>query len=158
MMPVEDLRAHLHYEPSTGEFRWKILSGSRRAGVRADRSSKRGYRRINFRGKDLSAHRVAFAIMTGEWPTLFIDHRNGVKSDNRWGNLRQATPTQNNANAPGRGELAKGVTRRGWGKYQAQIKVSGRNIYLGVFEDEAAAAEAYARAAKQHYGEFARSA
>ncbi|WP_443082772.1 HNH endonuclease [Variovorax sp. PAMC 28711] len=26
--------------------------------------------------------------MTGSWPVSTIDHRNGIKDDNRWDNLR----------------------------------------------------------------------
>jgi len=36
--------------------------------------------------------------MTGEFPAIHIDHIDGVTSNNKWSNLRQATPSQNAQN------------------------------------------------------------
>lgn len=41
------------------------------------------------------------------------------------------------------------------GKYYAKIRVSGKNIHLGVFESCEDAAHAYANAATAAYGQFA---
>ena len=42
-------------------------------------------------------------------------------------------------------------------KWQAGIKVNGKFIYLGLFNDPKEAHEAYIKAAKKHFGEFANS-
>jgi hypothetical protein len=41
-------------------------------------------------------------------------------------------------------------------KYQANIQVEGEKIYLGTFATIEEASAAYAEAARQHFGEFAR--
>lgn len=43
------------------------------------------------------------------------------------------------------------------GKYQAQIKVNYRSIYLGLFPTARAAHAAYIAAARKYFGEFARA-
>jgi hypothetical protein len=42
------------------------------------------------------------------------------------------------------------------GKWAARIRVDGRAKHIGVYDDEAAAAKAYDRAACEYYKEFAR--
>jgi hypothetical protein len=40
-------------------------------------------------------------------------------------------------------------------RWRARIRVNGRRIYLGSFENELDAAKAYDSAAKKHHGQFA---
>lgn len=89
-----------------------------------------------------------------------IDHVNGDGLDNRRCNLRYANGSQNQAN---RHDLAtntsgfRGVTfHRQRGKWQAQIKVDGKNHYLGLFTSPEAAAAAYDEKAGEYFGEYAR--
>lgn len=91
---------------------------------------------------------------------LIVDHINGNALDNRRCNLRVCTVRENaynrkpNANSSSQ---YRGVTWLGHkGKWQAGIKVDGRNHHLGQFDDEKAAARAYDRAAALHFGEYAR--
>jgi len=49
---------------------------------------------LDGRARILLSHRVAFALMAGRWPERDINHRNGVRNDNRWSNLREATHAQ----------------------------------------------------------------
>jgi hypothetical protein len=89
---------------------------------------------------------------------VMVDHKNGDTLDNRRGNLRAATRSQNGANS---GKHAgkwsseyKGVT---WDKRKHKwiAKIGQRTI--GRFESEEDAAEAYNKAAIQKYGEYART-
>lgn len=86
------------------------------------------------------AHRVAWAMWTGEHPKDQIDHINGDRADNRIANLRDVSQTQNNWNRRNQGDWPKGVY---WNvekqKFQAQIAVDGKNRFLGRFDspDEA---------------------
>lgn len=95
-------------------------------------------------------------LITG-WPET--DHRNHDGLDNRWENLRPATRPLNGANQlPVRGGTSrfKGVRRKsGRNRWDAQIKIDGRQQHLGSFASEAAAARAYDAAALTAWGEFA---
>jgi len=88
-----------------------------------------------------------------------VDHINGDTLDNRRGNLRQCTVTENNRNV--RMQRAnrsgyKGVVKDSTNRWKAQIKTRGRTIYLGSFTTPEAAALAYNDAARSAFGEFAR--
>lgn len=98
--------------------------------------------------------------MTGAWPKHQIDHRDLNSLNNRWGNLRAATQSQNQANKPPRGKSGvKGVFWHAKNKkWFSMITKDRKNIYLGTFDTIAEAAAIYALAAKDLHGEFARVA
>jgi hypothetical protein len=87
-----------------------------------------------------------------------IDHRNGIKLDNRRDNLRRANQSQNNGNAKKFKKACtsryKGVSRvnEGW---TAKIQYEGRKKHLGTFSIEEEAAVAYDEAARRTFGEYA---
>ena len=90
--------------------------------------------------------------------TLYIDHINGNKLDNRKTNLRMVNEQQSASNRPkmsGCQIKYKGVTRNR-GKFRANIYPNGKKVNLGTFLTEIEAALAYKIAAKNYYGEFAR--
>lgn len=105
-------------------------------------------------------HRVILERMTGRSlvKTEFTDHVNGDKLDNRRENLRIASNSENQRN---RGKPSnntssyKGVSwHRSAGKWQAQIMVNGKSMYLGLFTTPEAAHEAYTATAEKLHGEF----
>lgn len=100
MLTQAHLQQILEYEPSTGEFRWKVFRNAHGAkqGDIAGGVNAIGYRAICINYKLYAAHRLAWIIMTGSWPSSEIDHINGVRDDNRWVNLREATSSQNKHN------------------------------------------------------------
>lgn len=156
---AELLGAAIEYFPDTGLFRWKISPAQNVfAGSVAGSFDNKGYWRIKYKERAYRAHRIAWLLMTGEWPTEQIDHRNLVKSDNRWCNLREATNSQNKANSKGLGRFPKGVYLHQRGKFGARIKSNGKERHLGYFQTAEEAAAAYAAAAKEYFGEFARTA
>lgn len=97
--------------------------------------------------------------MTGSFGRSTIDHRDGDPANNRWNNLRKATPAQNCANRRRQQNNASGfkgvVAYRG--KWRAVITKNGRPTMLGTFESPAAAHAAYVAAARKLFGEFARA-
>lgn len=93
------------------------------------------------------------------WPE--VDHANGDGLDNRRANLRRATRTQNNANARLRRNNTSGFKGVSWdkrtGRWMAGIRIDYRQRYLGRFDSPEEAARAYDTAARQLFGEFART-
>lgn len=111
----------------------------------------RGYRRINVDGVSVAAHRAAWALKTGAWPAMDIDHEDGVGDHNWWINLRLATDEQNQANARLKKTNTsgfKGVSRVRSGRWQANIWYKKRSIYLGRFDTPEEAHAAYLKSAR----------
>ena len=156
------LREILDYHPDTGVFTWRLkIARGVVVGNVAGSTRSSEYVRIVIDRCNYSAHRLAWLYMTGEWPKNQIDHINGVKTDNRFTNLREATISENarNRGRPKKGAARglKGVTfRASRGKWEAQIMPHGRSIFLGMFDNAEAAHAAYCAAAEKYYGSFAK--
>lgn len=158
------LHALFHYDPLTGIFTSKRGRRVGRAAGCRD-MSKRGYVRLsipvgNGRYIQIYAHRAAWQYVYGSEPDIDVDHRNGVRWDNRLENLRLADRNQNQWNYPTpktNTTGAKGVRLCATtGKYRAQIRHFNKRIYLGSFDTIEAAAQAYNQKAAELFGEFMR--
>jgi hypothetical protein len=106
------------------------------------------------RKRDVLMHRLIMRAKRGQQ----IDHWDRNTLNNQKGNLRFSNQSQNVANSsPSSCNTSgfKGVTLYRNGKWQAQLMVNGKNLYLGRFETPAEAALAYDTAALSHFGEFA---
>lgn len=160
------LRMLLEYDAQTGDLRWKPRSGdyfkdgamsakskhkswsSRFSGMKAFTAiNSAGYLCSRVNGANLVAHRVAWVIHFGEWPSGHIDHINGIRTDNRISNLRDVQRSDNSKNRrPNRGKksgLPHGVTcRHGW-QYLARIRKDGVSHLIGVFTTPEEAKAAY---------------
>lgn len=170
----------LRYEPDTGELYWKHRPtslftstdkrgadwaaanwNSRHAGKPAFTAvGAHGYRCGRLQGAGLLLHRVAFVLMTGDWPTHELDHINGDRLDNRWCNLRKATRNQNARNTKGYSKTSPylGVS---WNSrlngYMARVYHNGTNHYCGFsVDDPTRLAKQRDKKAKELFGEYAR--
>lgn len=155
------LQELLEYNPSTGEFFWKVSFNNVKTGDRAGSVYTNGYRYIQVDGQDYRAGRLAWFFVTGEDPDVFVDHKNQVRDDNRFINLRLATNSQNQANAFWRTNTSgiKGVCwQQSRQKWIAQITVDGKRRNLGRFDSILEAAYVYKAAALEAWGEHARVA
>ena len=89
-----------------------------------------------------------------------VDHKNHNTLDNRKRNLRLCTNTQNQQNqlvrATGTSRYKGVCLHKASCKWQAQIKINGKDCYIGIFKKEENAARAYDKKAREIFGEFAK--
>jgi hypothetical protein len=141
----------LDYAPETGKFCWKVRRKAHGGYVLPDdvagHLSDRGYVFIGIDGVIYRAHRLAWLYVTGLMPDTQIDHVNGDRADNRWGNLRSATNALNaqNLRRPHRDNRTGylGVTKHAGGKFAAHISIDGKVRHIGLFADAISAHKAY---------------
>jgi hypothetical protein len=107
--------------------------------------------------KDVHIHLSHFILRLPN--STQIDHRFHNKLDNRRSRLRPCTPSQNSCNQkprkrPTSSSQFKGVDRVR-SRFTARIRLNYQYHYIGAFDDEIAAAEAYDFMALKLHGEFA---
>lgn len=158
---IDYLHKRLGYEPSTGKLFWRDCEEmpkkwrTRWAGKEAFTAlSSHGYRQGDIDHVRFKAHRVIWALHTGEWPADQIDHINGVRDDNHIINLRVVTRQENGRNKSMLRNNTSGVCGVDWnkakGKWRARIKIDGRFKHLGYFTAIDAAAAARAEASRRY--------
>jgi len=153
MLTQERLKIFLYYDAENGHFINRVRRGSRGApGAVSGSITKNGYVEVQVLGKRYYAHRLAWFYVHGIWPPQ-VDHCNGVRSDNRLANLRAADALCNAQNLPLRNKNTSGFTGafRMRGKWRAQIKIAGKQRFLGAFDTPEAAHEAYVRAKREFH-------
>jgi HNH endonuclease len=123
------------------QFRWH-----------AKEARGRFYAATTVAGRIVTMHQLLMDPPRGK----VVDHIDGNGLNNRRDNLRICTPQQNRRNTRPRRKSSAflGVSRRG-DKYAARIKHNDRELYLGTFDDEIAAARARDCQAKELFGPFA---
>lgn len=145
-----------------GALYWKIPQGAANSFDLAGTVRDDGRRQIGIHGKKYKAHRLIFLYHHGYLPE-FLDHIDGDPANNNIINLCPATLSQNqwhrksveSYNGESTSSRFKGVVfHRQRQKWQAQIQINGERKYLGYFDSEIGAAEAYNDAATEFHGEF----
>jgi hypothetical protein len=139
MLTYQYLKEILFYEPETGLFFWKIRKAYNiKAGSVAGTLHKSGYIYISVDNKCQKAHRLAWFYMTGEMPTQYIDHINRIANDNRFANLRLASPKQNCENCKMYKSNASGFRgvsfHKASNKWRATLSHNKKQIHLGIFD------------------------
>jgi hypothetical protein len=155
------------FDPAVGVFIWRWRTDIRGgwnelcAGNVAGRLDSYGYCQISVDSQRYERSRLCWLWVTGEWPPE-LDHRNTVRDDDRFDNLRPADRYQNLSNRGPQRNSRSGMKGVFWLKrnrrWMAQIKARSVVHYLGLFDSKEEAAAAYAAAAAKHHGEFARTA
>lgn len=150
------LRELLHYDPETGVFTRKVRTSNRIAvGDVAGTLRPDGYTKISVLNKSYLAHRLAWLYVHGEWPKDQVDHRNGIRTDNRIANLRDLSGTlnQQNQRAAHSRNKSSGLLGASWdkrkGKWVAQISSTRTSRHIGYFETAKEAAAAYLEAKRR---------
>ena len=110
---------------------------------RSSNPNNQGYIRIQIGEKPYQAHRLILEAFVGE-SEQEVDHIDRNKSNNNFENLRYCSRTENNLNRDCC-DNAKGYY---WhkNKWRAQIRIDGKNTYLGNFDNEHEARTAFLEA------------
>ncbi len=128
----------LHYEPSTGKLTWNIGRRKCNAYAEAGTLDSHGYRQVMVEGRQYAGHRLIWFWMTGRWPRHEVDHKNRVRDDNRWVNLREATTGEQRQNQKERSDASSGFRGVGYleakNKWLARIALQGRRRHLGLHD------------------------
>jgi hypothetical protein len=97
-----------------------------------------GYIKIMINKKEHKAHRLIFLYHHGYLPDE-IDHIDGDRANNLISNLRECTREQNTRNSKIPSTNKSGVKGVYWHtqhkKWYAQLTVSGKQMFLGLFDD-----------------------
>ena len=157
------LKQCIDYNPETGEFKWKITESNNIYGndafcVHTDRNNVITLRTVIL-CKGYMTNRLIVFWMTGYMPS---PNRIVMNIDNnalnlKWSNIKVGSQSEANMKNRNIGNLAsKGVYfNKKCNKYCAQIKINGKQKYLGLFKTEAEAHAAYMKAARKRHSELA---
>ena len=145
------VRELLNYDPISGVVTRKVsIARCVRVGdVAGTLQKSTGYRRICVDGRVYREHRIMWLHAHGAWPAGEVDHINGMRSDNRIENLRDASRAINRQNLKSAqsnnttsGML--GVTwKKSHKKWVASIRVDGLLRQIGYFSAKEDAHNAY---------------
>ena len=147
----EELKSLLEYDPLEGTFRWTNNAFHRVAGKPAGNNCKKDvYAYIMINKNNWLAHRLAWFLYYGYYPTVMIDHRDRNRANNKIDNLKEVTGTENNQNLSLPIDNKSGVCGVHYDiprqKWKAQIKINGKTINIGRytnFQDAVDAREEY---------------
>lgn len=131
------------YNPDNGD----VISHT---GKLITNKDNKGYIKCGLRLPDgmiinVRAHQLGYYIMTGL--TGEIDHINGIKDDNKLSNIRLCTSQINNSNKKVNGYCYM----KKLNKFQSYIYKDKKKIYLGLYNNELDAKQAYLDAKKIYH-------
>lgn len=159
---LTEIIKHLYID-AEGKFRRKISRFRNRVGELAGGFDSKGYEVIRINSVKYRAHRLYYMIyhdleiLDDE---VYIDHVNGIVSDNRKENLRIANHRQNIRNSKVDCRNTSGSTGVYWHKrdkrWTASIGFDGKLHNLGYFLDKAEAESAYKIASINLHGDFSK--
>ena len=136
----------LRYEPITGLLFWTEKAYKSVRNRQAGTPNHLGYIIVVFKNKSYKAHRLAWLLTHGSWPSQMIDHIDGNTSNNALSNLRDVDNKINQCNRhKARIDSKSGLMGASpfRNKWKAQIKRNGVIKYLGLYKTALEAHEAY---------------
>lgn len=159
----EEVDFYFRYEEAEGKLFYKARGipsfDAKCADKECSSIDTKGYLRAAVNCKTYLVHRIIYFIHTGEWPPL-IDHKDTVKLNNKFSNLRKATYSENGLNRglpKNNTSGVKGVTWNvGKNKWMARCSINGKRKHVGYFDDLDDAAVALDMFRKENLPEFNR--
>lgn len=163
----EYLQQRLLYDPETGMFTWlpnpnanKTWNTRFTGKVAGTLCKTTGYINITIDGYKHGAHRLAFLYMDGYMPPR-VDHKDTIRINNIWSNLRAATSAQNNWNASMKSSNTSGFKGvyldKRINKYVGRLRVGDKRLSTKYFNTPEEASEQLELLRLEHHKEFARS-
>ena len=152
----EQLKAVVHYDPSTGLFTWLSTLGGVCVGQVAGNGNSNGYRVLGWNGRKYRQHRLAWLYVHGAWPKGTIDHMDGDRCNNRIGNLRDVSQRINmqNQRKPTKANTS-GALGVYWsanrGGYMASVSVKPKKYRRGPYRTIERAQDAYLDLKRKHH-------
>jgi hypothetical protein len=143
-----ELKQDLEYNPDTGEFRWLRYVSPTCSLSWFKGKITNGYYCIGYKGKTWRAHRLAWLLMTGDFPLKEIDHLDRDRGNNKWENLRDTSRTLNQYNKNKcknkYTSMYPGVRlHKPSGKYTATVCYKNQKYHVGYYTCEKEAYKAY---------------
>jgi len=139
------------YDAGTGKIYWKV---SPRYGVmEGDVAGHKGpqeYWTIKLRDVSYRAHRVAWLLYYGKWPSKQIDHINGIRDDNRICNLRDISQRENCCNRVEHRNGNKVGASFSQNRWRSHITINDKMYNLGHYDTQEEATQAYKVALKTY--------
>lgn len=138
----ENLLYMFHYSESTGDLTYAREFLKRKKGTLATYPHSAGYLAVEIADKGYLAHRIIWRMKTGIWPNQ-VDHRDHIRINNYWENLRNVDNQINHQNESLSKNSTSGITGVCWhaptNKYRAYIGIGHKQLHLGLFStiDEA---------------------
>ena len=142
----------LEYHPVTGAITYRIDTQRKAAGELATMQQSEGYLMVEIGKKQYLAHRLAWFMVHGIWPTQ-IDHMDHDRTNNRLKNLRDISNRENQLNTSISRNNTSGVTGVRLlpsGRYAATIMVNRKQLSLGTYDTIGEATQARKQAEQQH--------
>lgn len=144
----EEVLWHFHYDRPNGKLYWKNhwdkTSLAKFKGKEANTKDNHGYLRVMINYTAWSIHRLVYFLETDTWPEI-IDHINGDKTDNRFGNLKSSDARKNMQNMylHREGKLVGTHFAKNVGRWRSLIRINKKLIHLGLFDTELEAHQRY---------------
>lgn len=159
MLDLAGLEDVFAYDPSTGEFTWKIRPSARvRQGDKAGCVGTDGYLKLRYGRRTYEGQRVAWYLVHGELPEM-VDHKDGNPTNNALHNLRAVSRYENAYNSKLSVNNTSGVKGVTWdkscGKWLARVSVAGRRYKVGHYSDLEYAKQAVKQFRAERHGEYA---
>lgn len=139
------LKEMLIYDPETGIFTWLASVSNVKAGDIAGSLCKAtGYIKIRLDRNEYLAHRLAHFYMEGYFPETEIDHKKGIRCDNRWSQIKPVSRSCNSQNCKLSSNNKSGFPGVSFNKrlkvWQSDVMLNGKTISLGRYDNKLDAA------------------